>query len=137
MKRLKLILKSSALFVLIAVIALSVISCNKGTEEKDSGKITVTVEVIGKDGSSKEHIIKTDKTNLADALREAGIVEGEDGDYGFFITAVDGVTADFAVDKSYWAISKGGEYLMTGASATEIKDGDHFELTYTISDFEE
>ena len=60
-----------------------------------------------------------------------GLVEGETGDYGLYIKVVDGLRADYDLDGAYWAISKDGEYLMTGADSTPIADGEHYELTYT------
>jgi metal-dependent hydrolase (beta-lactamase superfamily II) len=133
MKQLKNILKFSAVVMLIAVMALTIVSCSKDNEESTAaGEITITVEVINKAGESTEHEIKTTKTTLADALLEAGIVEGTTDEYGLYITTVDGELADYSADQSYWAISKDGEYLMTGASSTNIADGEHYELTYTV-----
>ena len=133
MKQLKNIFKFSAVVMLIAVMALTVISCSKEKEDNTTpGEITITVEVINKAGESKEHEIKTTGTTLADALLEAGLVEGTTDEYGLYITTVDGELADYSADQSYWAISKDGEYLMTGASSTNIADGEHYELTYTV-----
>ena len=133
MKQLKNIFKFSAVVMLIAVMALTLISCSKEKEDNTTpGEITITVEVINKAGESKEHEIKTTGTTLADALLEAGLVEGTTDEYGLYITTVDGELADYSADQSYWAISKDGEYLMTGASSTNIADGEHYELTYTV-----
>ena len=133
MKQLKNIFKFSAVVMLIAVLALTFISCSKEKEDNTTpGEITITVEVINKAGESKEHEIKTTGTTLADALLEAGLVEGTTDEYGLYITTVDGELADYSADQSYWAISKDGEYLMTGASSTNIADGEHYELTYTV-----
>ena len=133
MKQLKNIFKFSAVVMLIAVMALTFISCSKEMEDNTTpGEITITVEVINKAGESKEHEIKTTGTTLADALLEAGLVEGTTDEYGLYITTVDGELADYSADQSYWAISKDGEYLMTGASSTNIADGEHYELTYTV-----
>lgn len=133
MKQLKNIFKFSAVVMLIAVMALTFISCSKEKEDNTTpGGITITVEVINKAGESKEHEIKTTGTTLADALLEAGLVEGTTDEYGLYITTVDGELADYSADQSYWAISKDGEYLMTGASSTNIADGEHYELTYTV-----
>lgn len=126
------ILKISALLVLMAAMVLSVISCGKEEEVTDGAEITITVEVIKKSGESKEFEIVTTSTTLADALVDAGLVEGTEDMYGLYITTVDGEVADYSVDSSYWALSKDGEYLMTGASQTTIADGEHYEITYTI-----
>lgn len=119
------------LVVLVAVVALSFMSCRSEQGKKDE-LITITVEVVGKSGESKEHVVETDAATLADALTEAGIASGDDGEYGLYITTVDGEVADYSVDSSYWSITKNGEELFTGASQTNIADGEHYELTYTI-----
>ena len=126
------ILKISALLVLIAAMVLSVISCGKEEEVTDGAEITITVEVIKKSGESKEFEIVTTATKLDKALVDSGLVEDNYDQYGLYILEVDGEVADYSVNKAYWALSKGGEYLMTGASQTTIADGEHYEITYTV-----
>ncbi len=125
------ILEISALLVLLAAMALSLLSC-ANNEEAYGAEIVITVEVINKAGESVEHEIKTTATTLADALVEAKLVPDVKDKYGLYITEVSGEIADYSADKSYWALSKNGEYLMTGASQTKIADGEHYELTYTV-----
>ncbi len=124
-------LRIAALLTLIAVMAFTFLSCGAKEEESNGAEIKITVEVVDKDGNSKEYEITTENTTLADALLEAELVEGTTDEYGLYITTVDGMVADYSVDQSYWAISKDGEMLMTGASSTNIADGEHYELTYT------
>ena len=88
------------------------------------------IEIIA-DGFSVTFTVKSDAEFLGTALLSNGIITGEDGPYGLYITAVNGMTADYDKDKAYWAISKGGEYLMTGIDTTPIENGAHYELTYT------
>ena len=63
---------------------------------------------------------------------DGALVEENYDDYGLYFNTVLGEVADYSVDQSYWALSKDGEYLMTGASSTKIADGEHYELTYTV-----
>lgn len=128
---------SRALAVLLAFICVlslsALVSCsNDGDGEESATPITITLEVIGPDGSSKEHTVKTDSSkNLRQALEGAGLISGDEGAYGMYVKVVDGITADYDVDQSYWSLSKNGEMLMTGVDSTKIADGDHFEFTYT------
>lgn len=132
-KQFKAIFKFSAVVMLIAVMALTFVACDKSeVENTNTEEITIVVEVINKAGESKEHEIKTTSKTLADALLEAELVEGTNDEYGLYITTVDGEVADYSADQAYWALSKNGEYLMTGASSTEIADGEHYEITYTV-----
>ena len=57
---------------------------------------------------------------------------GEQGPYGLYIQTVDGETADYSVDKAYWALFEGEDYATQGADQTVIEDGDSFRLVYTI-----
>lgn len=104
----------------------------KYTQDKTfgNGKTVVEVEVKAED-KSVTFTVKTDKKILGDALLENGLIEGENGEYGMYIKSVNGIIADYNVDKSYWAFYKDGEYMMTGVDGTEIANGDHYELEYT------
>lgn len=131
-RKTKIIFSRFLVAVLIAVTTLSLLSCSHGQKEYDTEEKTVTVLVTHKSGEEKVFTITTTAENLGDALVENDIVDGEDGQYGLYITAVDGEVADYSVDQSFWALSKGGEELFTGASSTPVSDGDVFELTYTV-----
>ena len=62
---------------------------------------------------------------LADGL----IVESESA--GMYNT-VDGETADYSVDQSYWAFYIDGEYAMTGMDDAPVTDGAVYKLEYTV-----
>ncbi len=96
------------------------------------GEITVQLEVkIG--DQSVTFTIKTDEITLGAALFEYNLIEGEQGPYGLYIKKVNGVTADYDVNQSYWALYKNGEYCMTGVDTTPISNGEHYELVYEKS----
>ena len=101
------------------------------TEDKSfgDGEKTLTVEVVAGE-KSITFTLKTDKENLADAMLEHSLVEGTQDQYGLYIKKVNGILADYDIDKSYWSLSKNGQALMTGASGTNISDGDKYEFTY-------
>lgn len=141
---------TSLSLVLILLIALSAASCdifgggnddqpeatlwNSATYKTDTelgeGTKTVQVEVKVED-NSVTFTIHTDAEMLGDALVAHGLLSGEQGDYGLYVKVVNGITADYDVDKSYWAFYQNGEYLMTGVDSTPISGGEHFELVYT------
>ena len=97
-----------------------------------TGATTVTVEVKAGD-TAIDITLKTDKTVLGDALLEHNLIAGDQGAYGMYIKAVNGITADYDIDQSYWAFYKNGEMMMTGVDGTNIADGEHYELVYTKS----
>lgn len=101
---------------------------NSGTEEAQS--ISITVTVVAKDKTEKVFNIETEKKTLGDALYEEGLVTEDEYKSGFY-TYIDGVRADYTLDKCWWSFTKGGETVMVGANDLEIADGDKFEITNT------
>ncbi len=95
------------------------------------GDTILTVKVIDADKTESTFTVKTDADNLADALLNANLVDGDDGAYGLYIKFVNGVRADYDLDKAYWSLQKNGELLMTGSHETPIADGEQYELVYT------
>lgn len=92
------------------------------------GNTKFELVVVDKEGSESSYIIKTDKKTVGEALVELDIIEGEDGPYGLYIKTVNGITADYDQDKTYWAFYIDGEYATTGADQTDIEEG----VTYTF-----
>ena len=123
--------------VLIAATALTATACNdifKDFFQKEETttpqetevpalKKSFTFIVVDKDGKETSFSISTDKTTVGDALLEKGLIEGEDGAYGLYVKKVNGILADYDVDKTYWAFYINGEYAMSGVDATEIVEG--------------
>ena len=60
---------------------------------------------------------------MGDALLELGLIEGEEGAYGLYVKKVNGITADYDTDQTYWAFYINGEMAMTGVDATDIEAG--------------
>ena len=103
-------------------------------ESNDPGKLTVLGEgtysflfdVIDKDGNETNFEIHTDKTIVGEALQDLNLIEGAVGDYGLYVTVVNGITADYSVDGTYWAFYIDGEYAMTGVDTTDIVEGSSY-----------
>ena len=98
------------------------------TNKLGEGKTQFNFTVVDKEGKETAFDIHTDKTNVGEALLELGLIAGEEGAYGLYVKQVNGITADYDVDKTYWAFYVNGEYGMTGVDATEIEAG----ATYTF-----
>lgn len=98
------------------------------TNRLGEGKAQFNFTVVDKDGKETAFDIHTDKTTVGDALLELGLIAGEEGAYGLYVKQVNGITADYDVDQTYWAFYVNGEYGMTGVDATDIEDG----ATYTF-----
>lgn len=72
--------------------------------------------------------IHTDRKKVGEALSELGLIAGEDSEYGLYVKTVNGVTADYDTDKTYWAFYVNGEYAQSGVDTTDIVDGDTYSF---------
>ena len=95
-----------------------------------NGSKTITVAVEAGDGKVV-FTVKTDKTNLADALTEHGIIAGEITEFGLSVYTVNGMTANFNTENVYWALYEGEAYANGGASDIEIADGNSYRFVYS------
>lgn len=129
MKNKKTILIAVAALLLIGLMA-SIFLLTR--PETSAGSKTITVTVVHRDGSEKVFTYQTDEEFLGPVILGEGLVEGEEGPYGLMINAVDGETASWDANQSYWALFVGEEYATSGADTTPIYDGDAFKLVYTI-----
>lgn len=84
--------------------------------------------VVDQEGNETQFEIHTDKTTVGDALQEVGLIEGEEGEYGLYVKTVNGITADYDVDGTYWAFYINDEYAMSGVDTTEIEEGDSYSF---------
>ena len=118
--------------VLIAAMALLTTACDNinlkfwettsGTETP-AVKKSFTFVVVDKEGNETSFNISTDKAIVGDALLAEGLIEGEEGAYGLYVKKVNGILADYDVDKTYWAFYINGEYAFTGVDATAVEEG--------------
>ena len=136
--------------LLIAILIVTMAFCVTGCKDKDTdskedtteetkidaskdnvlgkGDTEFTFKVVDKDGNESVFEIHTDEKTVGDALIKLDLLEGEEGDYGLYVKKVNGITADYDKDKTYWAFYIDGEYAMTGVDATDIEEG----KTYTF-----
>lgn len=92
---------------------------------------TVTITVTHSDGSKKEFSFTTDYEMLGDLLREEDLADGIEGASGFYVTEVDGEKAE-DTKQEWWMALKDGEMIQSGVDFTPMKDGDSFELTFSV-----
>ncbi len=122
--------------VLIAAMALFTTGCNGNTKVPETttgvqeevkilgeGEKKFEFEVIDGDKNVTSFEIHTDKEIVGDALSELGLIKGDEGPYGLYVKEVNGISADFDKDKTYWAFYVDGEYGLTGVDVTEIEEG--------------
>ena len=95
--------------------------------ELGEGKKTVSVEVKAGEKSVK-FTVHTDQETVGAALMEQNLISGEDGEYGLYVKAVNGITADYDTDGCYWAFYIDGEYAVSGVDSTEIAESVEYQL---------
>lgn len=140
----KKMIRSVVLVALVLSFVLCLVSCNEKIDaeglwenatyrsDKEFGKGEKTVEVEVKvEEQSVTFTIHTDADTLGEALLEHELIAGEDGQYGIYVKTVNGILADYDVNKSYWGFYQNGEYLMSGVDTTAIVGGEHFEIVYS------
>ena len=124
-KNKKLIIALIALLVLAGAALLAYFSFLPSAQE---GSKTVFFHVTHGDGSGKDFTVSSDGATLGDALKSRGIIQGEEGPYGMFVTAVDGEAAVEELHQ-WWCFYKDGEMLPAGVDDTVIADGEHYEAS--------
>ena len=87
------------------------------------GQTQFMFTVVDKDGNATNFEIHTDKETVGDALLEVELIAGEESEYGLFVKTVNGITADYDVDQTYWAFYVNDEYASSGVDKTAIEDG--------------
>lgn len=140
----KKMIRSVVSVALVLSFVLCLVSCNEKIDaeglwenatyrsDKEFGKGEKTVEVEVKvEEQSVTFTIHTDADTLGAALLEHELIAGEDGQYGIYVKTVNGILADYDVNKSYWGFYQNGEYLMSGVDTTAIVGGEHFEIVYS------
>ncbi|MBR2810335.1 MAG: DUF4430 domain-containing protein [Solobacterium sp.] len=98
------------------------------------GEKEVVVEVVNSEGNTKTYEADTDAEVLIDLMNELKddgfSYDGEDGEYGYFITEINGEQAIYAEDNAYWAIYVNDEYGMYGVSEQPVTNGDTYKFVY-------
>jgi len=89
------------------------------------GATTMTV-VVSAEEKEVTLTVNTDQKTVGAALVEVGVVEDADGD-GLF-TVVNGMTADYNVDQTYWAFYENDAYANQGMDTTTIDPAVTYKL---------
>lgn len=92
------------------------------------GKTKIHFVVVDMEGNETGFEIHTDKETVGDALLEHGLIAGDESEYGLYVKEVNGIKADYDVDKTYWAFYINGEYASVGVDSKPVKEGE----TYTL-----
>lgn len=90
------------------------------------GNKSFDLTVADSEGRETFFEIHTDKETVGEALVELELIAGEGSEYGLYVKTVNGVTADYDKDGSYWAFYVNGEYASSGVDSTAVAEGDQY-----------
>ena len=92
------------------------------------GEKVFVFTAVDMDGSFRSFEIHTDEETVGQALLENGLISGDEGPYGLYVKTVNGITADYDKDKTYWALYINGEYAMTGVDTTPVEENTEYTM---------
>lgn len=133
-------MKKIVSLILCAILMVSLIACGGAPAETTpsatvtdgqtvgEGAKTFPLTIVDKEGNAITITVNTDKEMVGEALTELGIVEGSMGEYGLYITHVNGIAAIWEEDGYYWSFYINDEYAMTGVDQTPIAEGESYKL---------
>ena len=126
----KLIIGITALVLLIVVFAAVFLLFRPKTVQ---GAKSITIEVVDNNAASTIYDLHTDAEYLRQALEQAEGLDfsGTESEYGMMVETVNGVTADWNVDQSYWGFYVNGDYCNYGIDTQPVVDGDAFKIVYS------
>ena len=135
------LVKISASLILTVALVFCLVACGNNatsaddpwanatyTEDTTFGNGATTFKMVVKvNDNSVTFTVNTDKDTVGAALSEYNLVEATDGMY----TKVNGITADYNVDQSYWAFYVNDGYANEGMDTTKIEKDTTYKLEYT------
>ena len=95
-----------------------------------ASSIYVLVETSDDSQQGVMYTVNTDEKTLLDALLKVSLISGEEESWGYYVTTVDGITADYETTGQSWGIyfyntaEEDLDKLETGIDVTPIVDGD-------------
>ena len=119
----------SLLLALVMVFALT--ACGAKEEAPAADAVSFKVVVTDLDGNETAFEYSSNAASVGEALVAEGLIEGHETEYGLYIDTVNGITADWDNDQTYWAFYVGSEYATTGIDGTEIVADTTYGLTLT------
>ena len=125
---------TGVLLALVMMLSLAACAPVGGEDEQPSGAIengatvgkgakTFKMEVTDADGKTTAFTVKSDEQTVGAALLALNIIAGEDSQYGLYVKTVNGITADYDKDQSWWGFYIDGVSASSGVDSTDITEG--------------
>ena len=91
--------------------------------EAGQGEKSFSFQVSFADGRTAAYSVHTDADTVGEALQSLELIDGDDSEYGLYVTTVCGETLDWNTDHMYWAFYENGEYATAGVDSTPVTEG--------------
>lgn len=98
--------------------------------EVGNGSTSFIFRITDLEGYDTLFRVYTDKKTVGEALQDVGLIAGDEGEFGLYVKIVNGITADYDKDKTYWAFYINNEYAATGVDKTDVTP--HAEYCFKI-----
>jgi len=137
--------KCVSIFTLAVILLITLTAC--GTEEQPGqpqrpdnsaaqdigqGSTLFKFEVMDDKDTVTVWNVHTDEKTVGEALLAVDLIEGDLSDFGMYVTAVNGLVADYSVNQAWWAFYIDGVMAMAGVDSTDIEPGKVYAFVYTI-----
>ena len=130
--------KALATLVSLALIAAALVSCSAspasvasvgdGAETVGTGRTSFSFAATLSDDTQKTYTVLTDKETVGDALLDAKLIAGSEGQFGLYVDTVCGERHLYEEDGKYWAFYIDGVMAPAGVDTTKIEAGKVYEL---------
>lgn len=122
--------KKQVIFIILVfvVIALIFIIPQRKKHKTEQASIVVKVQNELVD-FEEEYTVNTSLPTLGEVLDDLDIAEFEEGSYGRYVIAINGMTADSSKEE-WWGFLVNGEFSQTGIDSTYINDGDVYTFYF-------
>lgn len=142
-KKLTRVLSVILCIALLAAAALTLTGCQKTPEPAPAvsaftpvsdgavlgkGQTQFSLTIADLSGAETHVTVNTDEKTVGAALLALGLISGEEGQYGLYVKSVNGITADYDKDQTYWAFYLGEDYASSGVDQTDITPGASYAL---------
>ena len=129
--------------VLIAATALFTTGCSDNSDASADSTTVILQEngcvlgegdtefdftVVDAEGNEISCTILTNEETVGAALLNLGLIAGEDSEYGLYVKSVNGITADYDKNGTYWVFYENDQYAMAGADTTAIVPGTEYSF---------
>ncbi len=131
MKKNSIFYKLSLLLCIVSIAAMTLFAAGCASTPAAPAGASFTVKVTDLEGVENTFSYTSDKATVGEALLAEGLIQGDSGEYGLYVITVNGISADWDKDQTYWAFYIDGEYASTGVDATKIADGATYAFVLT------